>query len=159
MVKIKFSLSSLENRAFFCYFRVSKSDIHDLLRKKPSLFMLPGSHGQGPVSWNWMQWLRFMLHSAMADLSRWYSQMCQWCSLILVSMEHLFWPMKTLPHAQGMLGTPAVFKPRSSLMGQRNWQPSLVGHLESWCCVLLASWFGKRYIKKRIRRPPMSVRL
>jgi len=39
------------------------------------------------VSWNWLCWPKLMLCLAMADLSRWYSLMCRWCSMILVSME------------------------------------------------------------------------
>jgi hypothetical protein len=44
------------------------------------------------VPWNWIQWHRCTLCSAMANLSGWYKLMCWWCSLILVSVECPVWP-------------------------------------------------------------------
>jgi hypothetical protein len=84
--------------------RVWTRVFHDLHWEKRSLFILSGwssisiisliRHSLPPdfltrilVSWNGTQWQKFMLCLAMADFSGWWSQMCQWWSLVLVSME------------------------------------------------------------------------
>jgi len=86
---------SLEKGALFHSFRIYKNSFHDLPRAKPSsLFMLLGWRmisiaslmifSTCPdlifrilVSWNWIWWPRFILCLASADLSKWYSLMCQ----------------------------------------------------------------------------------
>jgi len=64
-------------------------------------------------------WPKFMLCSPTADISGWWSQLCWWHFLILVSMEWPVCPLQTLIHSQTMLYTLGIFKPMSSLMGQR----------------------------------------
>jgi hypothetical protein len=48
------------------------------------------------VSCSCIQWPRLMLCSATPDFSGWYTQMCQWCSLTLISIKHPVCPMYTL---------------------------------------------------------------
>jgi len=103
-------------RAFFCSIRVWMRSFHNLCEKPSSMFMLLGwsslfvllpwwcipyiwiSWTRILVKWKWLQSPKFMLHLAMANFSVWYSLLCWWCSLILVSysQEPTGWSIETI---------------------------------------------------------------
>jgi len=84
-------------------------------------------HGQDPGAWNWILWPRSKLCSATADLSVWYSLMCQWCSLIL---------MQSLPRYSLTIACSLSAKSELPTYSSTQWWPRLAlpPHASSTCC-------------------------
>jgi hypothetical protein len=81
-----------------------------------------------PKYWHFVPWYDGPGWCFVSPLqtSRGVRDMFWWCSLTLMSVELLVFPMYTFPHLQGTLYTHGIFRARPSLVGQRK-QESVPG--------------------------------
>jgi hypothetical protein len=114
-------------RGFHLLFREKLSSSLMLLGMKLDLCCFPGylvcACRLAPwilVSCSWMLWLRFMLCSAMADLSGWLRWLCQcWC-FSLAAVEHMLCSVYSIPYLQGMLYMSTPLGPGHSWWAKQN---------------------------------------